>query len=72
MIKVPVFDFDGLIMDTESPILDAWKAIFTEYGQEFPLQVWIREVVGSTAANFDPAAHLAAWLDRSLDQPALH
>ena len=52
-------------MDTESPILDAWKAIYAEYGQKCPLQDWIREVVGSTAANFDPAAHLAAVTRRS-------
>lgn len=71
MIKALIFDFDGLIMDTESPIVDAWKAIYAEYGLEFPLPVWIRDVVGSTAANFDPAAHLAARLGQSLDLPAL-
>lgn len=60
MIKALIFDFDGLIMDTESPEVDAWRSIYAEYGQEFPLQRWVREVVGSTAANFDPAAHLAS------------
>lgn len=71
MIKALIFDFDGLIMDTESPEVDGWKAIYDEYGQEFPLQVWLRDVVGSTIANFDPAAHLAARLGRELDLPAL-
>lgn len=71
MIKALIFDFDGLIMDTESPEVDGWKAIYAEYGQEFPLQVWLQEVVGSTIANFDPAAHLAARLGRELDLPAL-
>ena len=72
MIKALIFDFDGLIMDTESPEVDGWKAIYAEYGQEFPLQVWIRDVVGATIANFDPAAHLASLVGHSLDQPALH
>ena len=72
MIKALIFDFDGLIMDTESPEVDGWKAIYAEYGQEFPLQVWIRDVVGSTGANFDPAAHLAAVTGRNLDLSALH
>ena len=72
MIKALLFDFDGLIMDTESPEVEAWQAIYTEYGQEFPLQVWIRDVVGSTASNFDAAAHLATLTGRSLDLPALH
>ena len=71
MIKALIFDFDGLIMDTESPEVDGWKAIYAEYGQEFPLQVWLRDVVGSTIANFDPAAHLAASLGQELDLPAL-
>jgi beta-phosphoglucomutase-like phosphatase (HAD superfamily) len=60
VIKTLIFDFDGFIMDTESPEVDGWKAFHTEYGQEFPLQVRVRNVVGSSIANFDPAAHLAA------------
>jgi HAD superfamily hydrolase (TIGR01509 family) len=71
VIKALIFDFDGLIMDTESPEVDGWKAIYAEYGQEFPLQVWLQEVIGSTIANFDPASHLAARLGRELDLPAL-
>jgi beta-phosphoglucomutase-like phosphatase (HAD superfamily) len=72
VIKALIFDFDGLIMDTESPEVDSWKAIYAKYGQEFPLEVWIRDVVGSSIANFDPAAHLAAITSRSFDLPALH
>jgi HAD superfamily hydrolase (TIGR01509 family) len=72
VIKALIFDFDGLIMDTESPEVDGWKAIYAEFGQEFPLQTWIRDVVGSSVANFDPPAHLAEITGRSLDEPALH
>jgi HAD superfamily hydrolase (TIGR01509 family) len=72
VIKALIFDFDGLIMDTESPVVDGWRAIYAEYGQEFPLQVWIRDVIGSTVANFDPSSYLAARLGQELDQPALH
>jgi HAD superfamily hydrolase (TIGR01509 family) len=71
VIKALIFDFDGLIMDTESPSVDSWKAIYAEYGQEFPLQFWIQKVVGSTAANFDAAVHLAGLTGRSLDLPSL-
>jgi len=79
VIRALIFDFDGLIMDTESPEVDAWRTIYAEYGQEFPLQRWVRDVVGSTAANFDPAAHLAAMVAPTTrpggqvpDPPALH
>jgi putative hydrolase of the HAD superfamily len=71
VIKALVFDFDGLIMDTESPAVEGWKAIYAEYGQEFPLQAWISAVVGVDSANFDAAAHLAALTGLSLDQAAL-
>jgi HAD superfamily hydrolase (TIGR01509 family) len=71
VIKALIFDFDGLIMDTESPVVDGWKAVYSEYGQEFPLHTWLHMVVGATAANFDPAAHLAALTGLMLDQPAL-
>lgn len=66
MIRALIFDFDGLILDTESSIVDGWKIIYAEYGQEFPLQTWIRDVVGTTNATFDPAAHLASVTGRNL------
>jgi HAD superfamily hydrolase (TIGR01509 family) len=72
VIKALIFDFDGLIMDTETIEVDIWKAIYYEYGHEFPLQVWIRDVVGSGISNFDLAAHLASITGQSIDTAALH
>ncbi len=72
MIRALIFDFDGLIVDTESTEVDAWQAIYSEHGQEFPLQKWVRDVVGATVANFDPAAHLATVTGQTLDLLALH
>jgi HAD superfamily hydrolase (TIGR01509 family) len=75
VIKALIFDFDGLILDTESSIVEGWKEIYAEFGQEFPLQTWIRDVIGTTDAAFDPANHLAAVTGRSLDlrtRRALH
>lgn len=71
MIQALIFDFDGLIMDTESAEVEAWQAVYAEYGQEFPLDDWVREVVGSTTANFDPALHLAHLTGCALNQSAL-
>ncbi len=72
MIRALIFDFDGLIMDTESPEVEAWQIIYAEHGQEFPLETWIRKVVGASASNFDPAAHLAQLTGTELDLPSLH
>jgi putative hydrolase of the HAD superfamily len=71
LIKALIFDFDGLIMDTESPVVDAWRTIYAEYGQEFPLLPFIRAVVGVSDAHFDAAAYLADKTGKDLDLGAL-
>ncbi|MFZ4506996.1 MAG: HAD family hydrolase [Fimbriimonas sp.] len=40
MLKALIFDFDGLILDTETPEFEAWKAIFAAHGHEFPLDFY--------------------------------
>jgi HAD superfamily hydrolase (TIGR01509 family) len=72
MIHALIFDFDGLILDTETPEVDAWQEVYAEYGQEFPMQNWVREVVGSSVSNLDPAAHLSTLTGLKLDEAALH
>lgn len=71
MIKALIFDFDGIIMDTESPEVQVWQGIFTEQGVDFPLDIWLRDVVGATVANFNPAAYLASTTGRTFDLDAL-
>lgn len=72
MIKALLFDFDGLLMDTESPEVQIWQEIYAEQGAQFPMDIWLRDVVGATLSNFDVAAHLAAVTGRTLDLPAIH
>ncbi len=71
MIKALIFDFDGLIMDTESPEVETWRELFAEHGVDFPLDIWLRDVVGSTAANFNPAAYIGSVTGRTVDLSAL-
>ncbi|NJN16733.1 MAG: HAD-IA family hydrolase [Oscillochloris sp.] len=40
MICALILDFDGLIVDTETPALASWQHIYAEYGHELPLAVW--------------------------------
>ena len=35
-----IFDFDGLILDTETPEVEVWKAIYAEQGLEYPMEHW--------------------------------
>ena len=48
-----LFDFDGLILDTEMPIFQAWNEKFTEYGQELLLKEWA-DILGKSADHLGP------------------
>ena len=68
-MKLLVFDFDGLILDTEAPVYDAWQAIYGEHGVELAFDKWA-ECIG-TADAFDPCADLQTALGRTLDVAGL-
>jgi HAD superfamily hydrolase (TIGR01509 family) len=68
-VRLLVFDFDGLILDTEAPVYDAWREIYDEHGVELAFEKWA-ECIG-TADTFDPCADLQATLGRALDGAAL-
>lgn len=70
MIKALIFDFDGLILDTESHEYMVLQEIFKEHGTDLPLSVW-GKVIG-TQAGFDPIAHLEKETGKPLDRDALH
>lgn len=65
MIRALVFDFDGLILETEVPALESWAEIYREHGHEIPMGEW-NALLGS-ARGFDPGAHLAALVGEGFD-----
>jgi HAD superfamily hydrolase (TIGR01509 family) len=69
-MRALIFDFDGLMLDTETPAFEAWSAIYREHGVELKLERWV-ECVGSSDARFDPTLHLAELLGRAVDGPHL-
>ena len=66
-IKALLFDFDGLILDTETADVRAWEDIYAEYGFSFPLESWAQIIGGTGAVTFDAAAHLQTLLGAPLD-----
>lgn len=72
LLKALIFDFDGLILDTETPDMEAWRDIFSEHGQEFSMRTWGQIVGGSGTTNYDPAIHLEELVGHPLDRQALN
>jgi len=70
MIRAIIFDFDGLILDTEEPVLRSWVEVYEEHGKELPFERWV-EIVGSTTIGFHPERHLEELLGRPLSQEVL-
>jgi HAD superfamily hydrolase (TIGR01509 family) len=52
-----LFDFDGVLVDTEWAIYQAWLATFQAHGHELPLDVYTR-CIGSDFATWSPKTHL--------------
>lgn len=71
MIKALIFDFDGLILDTESPEADMWTQIYAEHGFEFPLNEWGTVIGGDGSSNFDAADHLSHLSQGRLDSASM-
>jgi HAD superfamily hydrolase (TIGR01509 family) len=69
-IRALIFDFDGLIVDTEVPIFRAWQRIYREHGQELPLDRWLT-IIGTASGPFDPVIDLAKKTGTKLDQGEL-
>ena len=72
MIRALIFDFDGLILDTESPDLQSWHEIYASFGHPFPEEDWL-PVIGRSSGEveFDPYGHLESLIGRPVDREAI-
>ena len=52
MIKALIFDFDGIIIDSESPELQVWQEVFAEHGRELGFELWV-DLIGRPSNHFD-------------------
>jgi HAD superfamily hydrolase (TIGR01509 family) len=69
-IRAFLFDFDGLILDTELASRAGWELLYRQHGHELPPELWAT-VVGTYGA-WDPMAHLEELVGEPLEREALN
>jgi HAD superfamily hydrolase (TIGR01509 family) len=69
-VKAFLFDFDGLILDTETASRAGWQWLYREHGHELPAEKW--ELVVGTVGRWDPWEHLEELVGRPLDRSTLN
>jgi HAD superfamily hydrolase (TIGR01509 family) len=70
MIRALIFDFDGLILDTETPLHASWAEIYGEHGLTVSPAAWA-SLLGASADPPEMYELLEAHLDRPVDRPFL-
>jgi HAD superfamily hydrolase (TIGR01509 family) len=65
VIRGLIFDFDGLILDTEGPIFHSWQTLYQAHGSQLALATWAEEVIGKAEGSFD----LFDLLEEQIGQP---
>lgn len=66
-----IFDFDGLIVDTEMPRYNAWHEVYESYGVPLPLRDWWI-AIGTGPAVFDPGRNLSELSKGKADSVEVH
>jgi HAD superfamily hydrolase (TIGR01509 family) len=69
-VDVLIFDFDGLIVDTESAIYQAWRELYESQGHDLPLSTYV-QCVGSTFHSYDPVRALEELVGGEIQWPEL-
>jgi HAD superfamily hydrolase (TIGR01509 family) len=66
MIQALIFDFDGLIIDTEMSSFQTWQEIYEEYDCQLPFSTWAI-CIGGSSELFDPFE----YLEQQIGHPVL-
>jgi HAD superfamily hydrolase (TIGR01509 family) len=50
-VRALIFDFDGLLVDTEASALRAWQEVLLDYGVTLPLGLWHAAIGGQSSVT---------------------
>jgi HAD superfamily hydrolase (TIGR01509 family) len=73
VIRALLFDFDGVVVDTEVATYQAWADVYAEHGADLPLEDYLPAVgTGSSVSGaFDAIAHLERLIGSPVDREEL-
>ena len=66
-IEAVIFDFDGVILETETPDFETWRDEFASHGVELDRSLWAG-YVGGRPGIFDPYGHLEELVGHPIDR----
>lgn len=61
-----LFDFDGVLVDTEWAIYQSWRRVFEDHGHDLPLAVYTR-CIGSDFSTWSAKTHLEDLTGQAFD-----
>ncbi len=67
MIEAVIFDFDGLVLETEMPQYNAWRRAFEQHNLELPIEHWI-EILGRSSHYADFPGQIAKLTGQPIDR----
>jgi HAD superfamily hydrolase (TIGR01509 family) len=65
-LKGIIFDFDGLIIDTETPCCNSWVELFNQHGFQFTVDDY-RKIIGTGHHFYDPSKHLSQLISGAIN-----
>lgn len=66
-VRALVFDFDGVVADTEGPEFEAWRATWEDYGHELTLDEWVQCIGTNDPDGWHPLRELGRRVGDGFD-----
>jgi putative hydrolase of the HAD superfamily len=70
-LRAVIFDFDGLVVDTESTGYHTWREIFADHGEHLAIETYAAVIGTDFGAHYDPRVDLERRTGRQFDWEAL-